>query len=300
MKVALCFIISYDHILNKEHIWKEWIKHNSDIINVYFYYKDYKKIKSSWILNHIIPKNMIEETSYYQVIPAYINLIRYARYHDNNNEWLCFLTDSCCPIISPKKFRHLFFNYFHKSILNWKPPWWNINLQKRANLACLNEQLRLANDPYFILCKQQADIILNFKLHHKRVFHIVNNGGLANESIFAIALKQYNELENTIQSVTHIADWSRMMSATSPYLFHEENAQDNIFIEKNISDNPYAMFIRKVHSNYSDKVLSYYIYEYNKKNEYFLITFDLHTFYMLFWVITFIILTLPTITTLYT
>ena len=39
MKVALCFIISYEHILNKEQLWIDWIKPNQDIINVYFHYK---------------------------------------------------------------------------------------------------------------------------------------------------------------------------------------------------------------------------------------------------------------------
>ena len=52
MKIALCFIISYEHILNKEELWREWIEHNKDIINVYFYYKDLKKIKSEWIQKH--------------------------------------------------------------------------------------------------------------------------------------------------------------------------------------------------------------------------------------------------------
>jgi hypothetical protein len=33
MKVALCFIISYDHSLNKEDIWREWTEANADIIN---------------------------------------------------------------------------------------------------------------------------------------------------------------------------------------------------------------------------------------------------------------------------
>ena len=41
----LCFIISYDHILNKEELWREWIEPNKDIINVYFYYKELQKIK---------------------------------------------------------------------------------------------------------------------------------------------------------------------------------------------------------------------------------------------------------------
>ena len=59
MKIALCFIISYEHILNKEHIWREWIEPNKDIINVYFYYKDITKIKSNWILQYAISPNYI-------------------------------------------------------------------------------------------------------------------------------------------------------------------------------------------------------------------------------------------------
>ena len=29
-------------------------------------------------------------------------------HHDKNNQWFCLLTDSCCPIISPKRFKYLF------------------------------------------------------------------------------------------------------------------------------------------------------------------------------------------------
>ena len=43
MKVSLCFIISYNHVLKKEEIWKEWIEYNKDIINIYFYYQDFNK-----------------------------------------------------------------------------------------------------------------------------------------------------------------------------------------------------------------------------------------------------------------
>ena len=46
MKVALCFIISYEHILNKEQLWIDWIKPNQDIINIYFHYKDINKLKA--------------------------------------------------------------------------------------------------------------------------------------------------------------------------------------------------------------------------------------------------------------
>ena len=44
MKVALCFIINYHQILNKENIWIKWIEKNKDIINVYFHYRDYNSI----------------------------------------------------------------------------------------------------------------------------------------------------------------------------------------------------------------------------------------------------------------
>ena len=82
MKIALCFIISYEHIVNKEDIWREWIEPNKDIINVYFYYKDFNKIKSQWIIEHTIPPNYIHETSYYHVIPAYLSILNFASKHD--------------------------------------------------------------------------------------------------------------------------------------------------------------------------------------------------------------------------
>ena len=134
MKIALCFIINYDHNLIKEDIWKKWIEPNKDIINVYFYYKDINKIKSKWILDHTIPPNYIYETSYLHIIPAYFSLMNFAITHDSNNLWFCMLTDSCCPIISPKKIRYLFYNYYNKSIINCKRAWWNIDHNKRSNL----------------------------------------------------------------------------------------------------------------------------------------------------------------------
>ena len=109
MKVALCFIISYQHILNKEQLWINWIKENQDIINVYFHYKDFNKIQSPWIKMHTIPPDLVHPTTYYNVVPAYMALLSYAFHHDLNNKWFCLLTDSCVPIISPVKFRKLFF-----------------------------------------------------------------------------------------------------------------------------------------------------------------------------------------------
>jgi hypothetical protein len=291
MKVALCFIISYDHILNKEAIWREWIEPNKDIINVYFYYKDLKKIKSPWILKHTLPPNCIYETSYYHVIPAYISLMQFAANHDTNNKWLCLLTDSCCPIISPRRFRYLFFNNYNKSIMSWKPAWWNTTFHKRANLALLPEDLRLANDPWFVLKRENVAHILQFVSKQTEFVKTICDGGLANESLFAIILHGYKQLSNSningnsnssvISAVTHLADWARMGSATSPHTFKDANGKDIEFINTNLEKNKYAMFIRKVSPEFPDNILKGYIYDYNREKDNTLIIVEPFSFILI-------------------
>lgn len=259
MKIALCFIISYDHVLNKEHLWREWIEPNKDIINVYIYYKDIKKIKSSWILQHALPPNYINETSYYHVIPAYLSVMQYALKYDN--QWLCLLTESCCPIISPRKFRALFYESWNKSIISWKSAWWNIHMHKRANLKLFPEDFRLANDPWFVMKREHVEKTLSFTKKQNNMVKTICNGGLANESLFAIILQGYKQLNtnHVMNAVTHITDWNRMTSATSPHIFKDANAQDIQFIEENLKKNDYAMFIRKVSPDFPDDIIRKYI-----------------------------------------
>lgn len=274
MKIALCFIINYEHILNKEHIWYEWIQYNKDIINIYFYYKDYSKIKSSWIKQHAIPSSYICETSYFHIVPAYMSLMRYAHKHDSNNQWFCFLTDSCCPIISPKRLRYMFFKYYNKSIFSWRTAWWNVDLQTRANLKYIPVDYRLANDPWFVLNRLNVENCIMFFRNKSKLTDIVCKGGLANESIFAIVLYIYKQLDNVICSASHATDWSRMTSSTSPHLFKDANHKDILFIEKTLLDNKFTIFIRKISPDFPDKVLNKYIYEYSKEKDDKLYYFD--------------------------
>jgi hypothetical protein len=267
MKVALCFIISYEHILNKEELWKEWIEPNKDIINVYFYYKDFQKIESEWIKKHCIPPSFIHETSYFYVIPAYVSLMKFALKQDSINQWFCILTDSCCPIISPKRFRYLFYTYFNKSILSWKKAWWNTQFHKRANLALLPEELRLANDPWFVMKRENVLQTLQFANNQQKITSTVCSGGLANESLFAIILYAYKQLNDTICAVSHTTDWSRRTSPTSPHLFKEANELDIKFIDNSLEKDKYVMFIRKIAPEFPDEILRYYIYEHSKKND---------------------------------
>jgi hypothetical protein len=196
--------------------------------------------------------------------------MQYATSQDVNNKWICMLTESCCPIISPKRFRYLFFNNYNKSIMSWKPSWWNINVHKRANLALLPEDFHLANDPWFVLKRENVLHILDFIYKQTAVVKTICDGGLANESLFAIILHGYKQLEDKnslICAVTHLADWSRMGSSTSPHTFKDANGKDIEFINKQLKKNKYAMFLRKISLEFPEDVLKKYIYNYNREKD---------------------------------
>jgi hypothetical protein len=259
MKVALCFIISYDHSLNKEHIWREWIEANADIINVYFHYKEYSKIRSPWIKEHVISAKYIANTTYYHVVPAYMNLLSYAHDHDQENKWFCMLTDSCVPIISPQHFRNIFFQNYNHSIFRWKRAWWNVYLNNRANLRHLTGEFHLGHDPWFVLKREDALACVRFASSGNVMYKRVCDGGLANESVFAIILHGLKRLENVKNEISHATDWEKMSSPTSPYVFKDGTAEDILFINTFLENNKYAMFLRKVNSSFPDEILNDFI-----------------------------------------
>jgi len=258
MKAALCFIVSYEHILHKEQLWIDWIKPNQDIINIYFHYKDINMIKSPWIKLYTIPPSLIQNTSYYNVVPAYMSILMYAYNHDKDNVWFSLLTDSCVPIISPEKFRKLFFDHYQASIIKCRPSYWDIRIHRRANLRLLNSEYWLANDPWFTLCRDHVNKCMLFMTLKRDVYKQVNSGGLANESIFAIILQTFGELTNPLRMINEcssIADWTRMSSPTSPYNFKEDTKENINIICKLLKENKYTIFLRKVHCNFPDDAL---------------------------------------------
>jgi hypothetical protein len=265
-KVALCFIINYEHVLYKEELWKEWIEPNKDIINVYFFYKDLKKITSPWIYEHTIPVQNICYTSYYHVIPAYIAILNFALKHDKSNKWFCYLTDSCCPIIPPSKFRSLFQQYQNQSIMAHSKAHWNIEFHRRANLSLLPKEYHLANDPWFVLTRENTFDIMNFVVNEPKMCNSICNGGLANESLFAIILTHYKKIQNVINKTTHMADWFRMSTPTSPHLFKEGSDEDIQFIENFLEKNKFAFFIRKIHQQFPNEILRKYIIDSSNRN----------------------------------
>lgn len=258
MKVALCFIISYQHILNKEQLWIDWIKPNQDIINVYFHYKDINLIKSPWIKLYTIPSKYLQNTSYYNVVPAYMSVLTYAYEHDKENIWFCLLTDSCIPVITPEKFREMFFNHYQASIIKCKPSYWDITIHRRANLRLLTKEYWLANDPWFTLCRDHVHKCILFLTLKTKIYNQINMGGLANESMFAIILQTFGELTNPTKVINEsatLADWTRMASPTSPYLFKDASSENINIISNLLKENKYTMFLRKVHPSFPDSAI---------------------------------------------
>jgi hypothetical protein len=157
--------------------------------------------------------------------------------------------------------------------MSWRGAWWNIEFHKRANLNKLPKELHLANDPWFVLKRENILQILYFIKTKPDLSKTICSGGLANESLFAIILYCYKQLgknvknSSVISAVTHITDWSRMTSTTSPYLFKEENEKDIKFIDNELEKHKYAMFIRKIAPEFPDEILRHYIYEQSKDND---------------------------------
>ena len=259
MKAALCFIISYEHTLNKEQIWKDWVEPNKDIINVYFHYKDYDSIKSEWIKKNALPKKYLVKTDYLHIVPAYLTLMLYGITNDANNQWFCFLTETCVPIISPLKFRELFFENYQYSFMSWKKAWWNTTLVKRANLHYLQQQFHLANTPWFILNRQDAHRCIHYSQINKNIYKLICQGDVANESIFSIMLYAKNSLKMVKNEDTTATDWSRMMNSTSPYLFKDGSLKDKSFIDDFLKKNKNTIFLRKVDKSFPNSVLQEYI-----------------------------------------
>jgi len=87
----------------------------------------------------------------------------------------------------------------------------------------------------------------------------VCEGGLANESVFAIILHGLKRLENVKNEISHATDWEKMSSPTSPYVFKHGTAEDIQFITAALDKNKYAMFLRKVNSSFPDEILNDFI-----------------------------------------
>lgn len=272
--IALCFIISNKQVLHHEAEWREWIRPNADIIRVYFHYKHKSSISSAWIREHAIPPGCIQPTSYFFVVPAYLALMFYARRADVRNQWFCMLTETCFPAVSPAVFRAQFEKWGHRTLMRTLPAHWNLTLHNRANLRLLRPAYHLANDPWFVVTRRHVEMFEHFMTskEHASVRRVVNAGGLANESLFAIMLQTYHEvngLHHRNVSST-VAEWSVRaphQNPTSPFLFRDATPDHQHCLLTLLRAHPYALFVRKIHQDFSVQCIQSYWKEHPAHHE---------------------------------
>ena len=96
---------------------------------------------------------------------------------------------------------------------------------------------------------------------NKRIYNLICQGGLANESLFAIILFQNKKLKDVINQPSHLTDWTNPSSATSPYVFDKGSEKEIALIKTSIENNKYLMFMRKIGNTFPNNKLSVIISE---------------------------------------
>tara|TARA_Y100001970_G_C14162465_1_gene819355 strand:- start:416 stop:1210 length:795 start_codon:yes stop_codon:yes gene_type:complete len=248
--IALCFFVSTNK-LHQESIWEQQIEKCKNKINIYIHWKPGSLTNpSKFIRKYALPQYALSTTSYFNMVPAYLSTLSYAMTADYRNQYFFLLTESCVPV---KSF-DIILNTLNKlpkysSIMRWSHANWNVEMHRRANLRLLPEKYHLRNDPWFMLSRAHVLHVFEFRAKLYETYRLICQGDIANESFFAIALCTSPTIaKNIINETCNAADWSRMSSATSPYVFHSPLSQnDKRFIEVCKHD-PYVFFIRKVNN----------------------------------------------------
>ena len=189
-------------------------------------------------------------------------------FRNSENKWFCLLTESCVPIVPMNKFVKIMEENISKSILSWSEAYWNTIIHTRANLRLLKKDFQLANTPWFIFSRDHVNKLLYFLVKENDLYKTICQGGLANESVFAIALQSYKDLSNpnkVINEVSTLTDWEHMESPTSPYLF-KNGSQFEINIINNLKEkHKFGLFLRKVSPHFPSQIIEKLVFEENKK-----------------------------------
>ena len=257
-RVALLFFLHYDHQLVKESRWRTWVESNADFVDIYFHATDPSRITSPWVRAHLLPPQHLVPTSYLHMVEAYMSSLAFAWHRVPDTRWFCLLTQSCVPLVSPAVFRHRFETHGNTSFLRWSEPWWPIQFHRRAHLRSLPAHCRLGHDPWFVLTRDDVACCLAFRRQQPTLYRHICRGGLANESLFAIALHLGRRLAGVRNERTTAVDWSRRTSATSPHVFRHDKdhlPRDVAFVQHCLQEHPNVLFLRKVAPDYPDTLL---------------------------------------------
>jgi hypothetical protein len=158
MKIAFLFLTIGD--LNHEYLWREYFKGNEDKYNIYCHPKDKNNVKSEWLKNYIIDKNV--ETSWGRTINSILELLGEAL-KEKKNEFFILLSESCVPIKSFKKF----FNFLLNKNISF------IKLQEITDYDKKARLINVKNKDNYNLIKHSGNWTLN--RHHVKKLLLKKN-----------------------------------------------------------------------------------------------------------------------------
>lgn len=254
MDVAFCFIVTKD--LNKEHIWRKWLEQLSELglkIKIFTHCSNPSQIHSPWLLKTLIPESIPTQWGF--IMKPTIALFRHAL----GSQWACLKTESCVPIISPKKFIELFNKYKNKTFLSYCKIWWDPKIVTRANLGLIPKEYHWAHQQHVIVCQKDLSGIIKFVDENPILTNTIIKGASADESFIAISIYAFNNFENTMNEITTLVDWPRSPDGNHPYTFTRWSEEDKEVVETLKNKHKFYMFLRKIDTNFPDNILLEFI-----------------------------------------
>ncbi len=256
--VALGFLLAYDQTLHKEALWRDWVERSHGHCVPYFHCASPRPSPSAWVEAHRLPFHESVNTSYFHVVQAYVRLMQHAL-RNPAHQWVCFVTDACVPVVSPATLRQRLSEHGGKSLFGWRRAWWDIRVHTRANLAKLPPAYHLGHEPWFVLSRADAEAVLTFVRTQSDLVDLIDRGGLANETLFAVALAQQGKLAGVANVVSTATDWTRRSSATSPHVFVHTGGRDIVadrqeveLLARTVRNHPACLFVRKIDASFPD------------------------------------------------
>ena len=113
---------------------------------------------------------------------------------------------------------------------------------------------RLGSSEWCVLCNEDMRSII-YAWNNTEIINTIMEKPHADESIFSVTLYLTNKFKNTINSLVTIMDWERDFYGKSPHTFAEYSREDEKIIDNLSKDNKYAMFIRKISTQFPDEII---------------------------------------------
>jgi hypothetical protein len=119
------------------------------------------------------------------------------------------------------------------------------------------EEHRYAHQEWCILCREDAEQIMQISKVRANVTEIMTSGVCADESLIGVFISMINGFKNVINKKTTAVDWTRSINS-NPHMFNEWTEKDAEIINA-LKSNNMLMFLRKIGPSFPDDVLLNFI-----------------------------------------